>query len=69
MHAHASDEDLKESGSAKFWVKANGDTQVAEKGMLKDREIRNIQKFIKEHYEEMYKKWQQRSKKGFYIGK
>ena len=56
MHAHASDKKLTEEGSAKFFVKSNGDTTVEKQGKLTEREIRKIREFIKEHYKEMYLK-------------
>lgn len=34
MHAHASDSKLTESGSAKFFVKSNGDTVVQNRAFL-----------------------------------
>ena len=68
MHVHASDEELTEAGSAKFFVKENGDSIVQKRGMLNDREIRLIQKFISERYREMYQKWSQYSREGFYQG-
>ena len=48
MHVHASDEELSESGAAKFFVRSDGSTKVTERGRLNDREIREIQVFIKE---------------------
>ncbi len=66
MHAHASDRKLIENGSAKFFVKGNGDTVLQNRGVLTDLEIRRIQKFIKEHYLEMYKKWSDYSENSFY---
>ena len=36
-----------------------------EKGILKNREILQIQEFIKEHYNEMYEKWAEYSPNGF----
>jgi len=54
MHVHASDTKLSETGSAKFFVKANGDTVVQNKGIIPDRIISKLQGFIKEHYLEMY---------------
>lgn len=69
MHAHASDSSFTEPGSAKFFVKENGDTVVQNKGSLNDRDILKIQKFIKEHYKEMYLLWQQYNEEGFYKGK
>lgn len=44
MHVHASDRKLTESGSAKFFVKNNGETTVEKKGILNEREIRKIMK-------------------------
>lgn len=68
MHVHASDRQLTEAGSAKFFVKENGDTLVQHKGRLTDREIRIIQRFIKENYVEMYQKWSSVSDEGYYRG-
>ena len=50
MHAHASDKKLTEGGSAKFFVLADGSTIIQNRGILNDREILKIQKFIKLHY-------------------
>ena len=66
MHVHASDKKLTEAGSAKFFVKGNGDSVLQNKGT--DREISKIQAFIKENYEKMYEKWAQYSENGFYRG-
>lgn len=66
MHVHASDSKLTESGSAKFFVKSNGDSVLQKRGRLRDREIKIIQDFIKDHYEAMYEKWSALSKEGFY---
>lgn len=66
MHVHASDARLTEVGSAKFLVKSNGDTEVRNRGVLTDRELRIIQRFIKENYREMYLLWSSMSEKGFY---
>ena len=54
MHVHASDKKLTETGSAKFFVKENGDSVLQTRGILNDREIRKIQAFIKNNYQEMY---------------
>lgn len=69
MHVHASDSRLTESGSAKLFVKNNGDTVVQSQGMLSDRELRIIQAFVKENYREMYLKWSAMSDEGFYNGR
>lgn len=66
MHVHASDRKLTEAGSAKFFVKDNGDTVVQNRGILNDRELKAIQEFIKENYLLMYKKWAEYSQEGFY---
>ena len=66
MHVHASDRRLTEVGSAKFFVKGNGDTVIKEQGNLKDKQLRIIREFIKENYKEMYLKWSQMSDQGFY---
>ena len=68
MHAHASDRKLTESASAKFFVKADGETTVAERGALNDREIAGIRDFVKMHYQEMYLRWSEFSDQGFYRG-
>ena len=68
MHVHASDRKLTEAGSAKFFVKGNGDSVLQNRGILTDREIGKIQEFIKENYEAMYEKWMQYSENGFYNG-
>ena len=68
FHVHASDSSLTEASSAKFFVKENGDTIVQDKGILSDTEIHKIQKFIKKNYEQMYLKWADYSKEGFYRG-
>lgn len=68
MHVHASDRKLTESGSAKFFVKKDGDTVVQNKGILNDRELSKIQMFIKQNYKEMYQKWSLYSENGFFNG-
>ena len=68
MHAHASDKRLTEEGSAKLFVKSNGDTVVQHKGRLSDIEIRIIQRYIKEHYLEMYETWSRDTDTGYYKG-
>lgn len=66
MHVHASDGKLTEAGSAKFFVKDDGDTVIQNRGILKDRELRKIQDFIKQNYQEMYLKWSAYSQNGYY---
>lgn len=66
MHVHASDKKLTEGSLAKFFVKENGDTVLQNQGRLTDREVSKIQKFIKKNYREMFMKWSEYSKNGFY---
>ena len=66
MHVHASDSKLTEHGSAKFFVKSNGDTTIENQGKLSERELRIIREFIKDNYKEMYLKWCEKSDTGFY---
>lgn len=66
MHVHASDKVLKETGSAKLFVYENGDTKVERFGMVNEQDMRKIQRYIKNNYKEMYKKWCQYSDTGFY---
>ena len=66
MHVHARDRKLTEAGSAKFFVKENGDTVLQNNGILNNREILKIQDFIKDNYKDMYLKWAKYSENGFY---
>lgn len=66
MHVHASDRKLTKGGSAKFFVKSNGDTVIQNRGVLTDRELSKIQSFIKDNYKEMYLKWASMSENGFF---
>lgn len=68
MHAHASDEELTETGSAKFFVRSDGSTRLMNRGRLSEREIRIIQDFIRENYESMYMTWRTMSANGYYEG-
>ncbi len=68
MHVHASDKRLTEAGSAKFFVKGNGDTIVKARGILTEKELRIIREFVKVNYKEMYIRWSTMSSKGFYEG-
>jgi hypothetical protein len=68
MHVHASDSQLTEAGSGKFFVKENGDSVVQNKGNINDISIRKIQRFIKDNYKEMYQEWASISETGFYEG-
>ena len=66
IHVHASDTKLTEEGSAKFFVKGNGDSVLEKKGRLNEQEVKKIQAFIKDNYQNMYEKWQEYSRTGFY---
>lgn len=68
MHVHASDRKLTEAGSAKLFVKENGDSVLMDRGVLTDQELRKIQEFIKERYKEMYQKWSEYSSTDYYRG-
>ena len=68
MHVHASDRNLTEAGSAKFFVKEDGSTILQKRGTLTDREILIISRFIKENYLDMYKTWHDFGGNGFYRG-
>lgn len=57
MHVHASDKRLTEAGSAKLWVKDNGDIVVANMGQLNSVELGKIAKYIKLNISTMRKKW------------
>ncbi len=46
MHAHASDRKLTEGGSAKLFVKSNGDTVVQNRRILSERELKKIQELL-----------------------
>jgi len=69
MHVHASDDGkLRKNNAAKFLVKADGSTEVTDKGPIPDHDISRIQAFIKLHYLEMYRSWSELSDNGFYVG-
>lgn len=68
MHVHASDEELSEGMSAKFFVYADGSSKLEKRGDLKDNQITVIQKFIKENYLDMYQKWKDFGGGDFYQG-
>lgn len=66
MHVHASDRKLTEAGSAKFFVKENGDTLLQNRGILTEKELSKIQNFIKINYKDMYLKWSEYSPNGYF---
>ena len=57
IHSHASDSKLTESGSAKIWVKENGDTIVASYGVVSQRDMNKIREFIKDNIDDIKKSW------------
>lgn len=66
MHVHANDRKLTEAGSAKFFVKENGDTLLQNRGILTEKELSKIQNFIKINYKDMYIKWSEYSSNGYF---
>lgn len=66
MHVHASNVEMKESGSAKLWVYKNGDTKIQEWGILNKYEMKQVQRYIKNNYKVMYKRWKRYSDNDFY---
>jgi hypothetical protein len=58
LHSHASDSKLSESGSAKIWVKENGDTIIANQGTIDNRDMGEIREFIKDNVESIKNKWE-----------
>lgn len=69
MHVHASDKELSENRSAKLWVYSNGDTKIENGGNIAEHDMNKIRQYIKLNYKEMYEKWKNYSKEGFYINK
>lgn len=65
MHA-SRDGKLREKGSAKFFVYSDGSSKMMTQGTLRDQDVSAIQAFIKQHYLEMFAKWQELSITGFY---
>ena len=65
MHVHASDKDLNHDSAAKLFVYDNGDTSVEKQGRVNDKDMAKIQRYIKNNYMEMYKKWTEYSDTGF----
>ncbi|MGN0355170.1 MAG: DUF4160 domain-containing protein [Muricoprocola sp.] len=66
MHVHASDSRLTEAGSAKLFVKPDGDTIIQRQGKVSDSDMRKIQKYIKLNHEIMFEKWSNNSIHGYY---
>jgi hypothetical protein len=68
MHVHASDRRMSEAGSAKFFVRADGSSDLQKRGDLTDIEINVIMKFIKQNYLDMYKIWKEFGGSDFFHG-
>ena len=67
MHVHASrDNRLSEKGAAKFFVYADGTSKMMAQGTLSDRDVPEVQAFIRQHRDEMFAKWSERSREGYY---
>ena len=66
MHVHASDKQMTEYNSAKFFVMADDSTVLQRKGDLTDIEVNIIKRFIKENYLDMYKTWKVFGGKDFF---
>ena len=66
LHVHARHRRWTAQGSAKLFVKGNGDTIVKDKGILTDKELRIIREFVKDNYQDMFMKWSEMSNNGFY---
>ena len=66
MHVHASDRELTEVGSAKLYVYDDGETKIDRWGTVNERDMKKIQKYIKNNYQIMFKKWSLYSDNGFY---
>ena len=57
IHAHASDSKLSESGSAKLWLKDNGDTIIANHGTITHKDMAVIRQFLKDNIESVKRSW------------
>lgn len=66
MHVHASDTKLTESGSAKLFVKPDGDTIVMRQGTVPESDMNKIRKYIKLNYITMFEMWSKYSTHGYY---
>ena len=66
MHVHASDSSLSEPGSAKLFVKPDGDTIIQRQGQVSNRDMNKIRKYIKLNHESMFEVWSSYSAHGYY---
>lgn len=65
MHVHASDKNMNSRDAAKIFVHENGDTTVEKQGIVSEKDMLIIRKYIKNNHEEMYKKWVAYGGKGY----
>lgn len=66
MHVHASDKEMSQNDSAKLFVLKDGSTKVERTGCVNEKDMKRIQRYIKNNYIEMYKKWKRYSDTDFY---
>lgn len=66
MHVHASDKRLTERGSAKLFVKSDGETIVQRQGTISNVDMAKIRKYIKLNHEIMFEIWSRDSEHGYY---
>lgn len=66
MHAHASDRHLTEAGSAKLFIKPDGETIVKRQGTVSDKDMRKIRRYIKINHVTMFEMWSKYSEHGYY---
>lgn len=69
MHVHASDKQMTEQKSAKFFVRADGSSVLRRRGDLTKSQQLGIQAYIKQNYLAMYELWATMSANGFFVGK
>lgn len=69
MHVHASDKQMTEQKSAKFFVRADGSSVLRRRGDLTKSQQVGIQAYIKKNYLDMYALWATMSTNDFFGGK
>ena len=55
--SNASDKRLTEKGSAKLFVKPDGETIVQRQGVVSESDMKKIRKYIKLNHETMFEVW------------
>lgn len=69
FHAHISNKQLAEKGSAKLFIRKDGSCIVVDKGKIKDQTISKVIEYIKNNYLKMFEDWKNKGgKPEFYIG-